>query len=60
MAMLKRIGNLKFFRFPIPNSALFQLESAGVELIILAFLFDQLLVVAAFDDLAVLQHHDHV
>lgn len=39
---------------------LFQLERAGIELVILSTLGNQLRMVAALDDMAQLKHHNHV
>ena len=39
---------------------LFQLECAGVEAVVGAFLRDEVAVAATFDDVAVVEHHDDV
>ena len=39
---------------------LFQLECAGIKLIILSFLRDQLIMAAALDDASMLENHDHI
>ena len=42
------------------NACLFQFERTGVELIVGALLGEQLLVVAAFDDVSMIQYHDDI
>ena len=42
------------------GNRLIQLQRAGVQLIVRAFQFDEILVGAALDDAAVIQHHDSV
>ena len=42
------------------NACLFQFERTGVELIIGALLGEQLFVVAAFDDVSMIQYHDDI
>ena len=39
---------------------LFQLECAGIKLIILSFLRDQLIMAAALDNPSMLENHDHI
>ena len=39
---------------------LFQLECAGIKLIILSFLRDQLIMAAALDNPSLLENHDHI
>ena len=39
---------------------LFQLECAGVEAVVGAFLCDEVAVAATFDDVTVVEHHDDV
>ena len=39
---------------------LFQFKRTGIKLIVFAVLCDKLLVIAALDDLAVLQNHDRI
>ena len=40
--------------------ALFEFEGAGIELVVLALLGDEVIVGAAFDDAAMVKHHDNV
>ena len=48
------------FSFIALNFYLFQLECAGVEAVVGAFLRDEVAVAATFDDVAVVEHHDDV
>ena len=38
----------------------FQLKRPSIQLIILSFLLDQLIMAAALDDVALFQYHDHI
>ena len=65
-AVLDKSSKTAFLRFGFSAicrevfAASLQLERAGIELVVHSLLGDQLLVVAALDDAAVVEHHDRV
>ena len=50
----------EFFDFTLFPLELFEFKGAGIQLIVLAFLGNQFIVAAAFDDTAVLENHDGI
>ena len=58
--VLRNVNSSNPAKCPDPKRKLLQLKSAGIKLIILAFLRNQLLMAAPLDDPSQFQNHDHI
>ena len=56
--MIPTVVSISYFNYAHLASSLFQFELTGVELVVPALLFQQLIMAASFDDLPLFQHQD--